>query len=88
MKLSIKVVPGSSSDCIAGWLDGTLKVRVRANAEKGKANRAVEKLIAKELGLSTRDVRIITGGSSARKVVEVDGVPAAQVVEKLSDAVS
>ncbi len=37
-RLLIKVVPASSRDCIAGWLGETLKVRVRAPAECGKAN--------------------------------------------------
>ncbi len=42
MKLDLKVVPKSSRDCIAGWLGDALKVRVRAPAERGKANAAVE----------------------------------------------
>jgi uncharacterized protein (TIGR00251 family) len=86
LKLSIKVVPGSSRDCIAGWLEGTLKLRVRANTEKGKANRAVEEMIAKALGLSKQHIRIVSGGHSARKMIEIEGLNEKVVHEKLSNA--
>ena len=49
MKLNIKVIPSSSKDCIAGWLDDTLKVKVKAPAEKGKDNKAVIKILEKIL---------------------------------------
>lgn len=88
MKLPVKVVPGSSRDCIAGWLAGTLKVRVKADAEKGKANRAVEDLVAEALGLSKESVRIISGKSSPRKLIEIQGLRESEVYEKLSDIAS
>jgi len=48
-------------------------VRVREPATDGRANSAVVDAVAEALGLSRRDVRIATGASSRRKVVEVDG---------------
>ena len=51
MKLQIKVIPSSSKDCIAGWLEDTLKIKVKAPADKGKANKAVVKIIEKSLSL-------------------------------------
>ena len=40
MKMPIKVIPGSSCDCIAGWRGNVLKVRVKAKVkEKGKKER-------------------------------------------------
>ncbi|MFV2005679.1 MAG: DUF167 domain-containing protein [Gammaproteobacteria bacterium] len=47
MKLHIKVIPSSSKDCIAGWLEDTLKVKVKAPSEKGKANKSVIKILEK-----------------------------------------
>ena len=35
---SVKVVPGSSRTQLAGVLDGAIKIKVSAPAEKGKAN--------------------------------------------------
>jgi uncharacterized protein (TIGR00251 family) len=83
-RLSLKVVPGSSRDCIAGWLEETLKVRVRVPAERGKANTAVEKLIAQALDISPNAVRIVSGATSARKTAEISGLSLAEIHERLS----
>jgi uncharacterized protein (TIGR00251 family) len=84
IKLRIKVVPASSRNCIAGWLDDTLKVRVTAPAEGGKANAAVETTIAEALGLSKEGARIVAGRASPRKVVEITGLSESEVYQRLS----
>ena len=83
VKLPVKVVPGSSRDCIAEWLDGRLKVRVRAKPEKGRANAAVEKLLAKTLGVAPRQVQVASGWTSSRKIVEIDGLSDDDVIRVL-----
>lgn len=85
-KLPIKVVPGSSRSGIVGWLGDTLKVRVTAPAERGKANAAVENLLSEALGLSGGGTKIISGGSSPRKVVEIIGLSEEEIRRRLSDA--
>ena len=85
MKLPLRVVPSSSRDCIAGWLGEILKVRVRAPAERGKANAAVEKVIANALGVPRERVLIVTGKTSARKVIEINGLSESEVYHKLSN---
>ncbi|MDH3220620.1 MAG: DUF167 domain-containing protein, partial [Gammaproteobacteria bacterium] len=54
VKISLKVVPGASRDAIAGWYGDRLRVRVGAAPQRGKANAAVEKLVAHALGLPLR----------------------------------
>jgi len=83
IKLSVKVVPGSSRDCLAEWLGETLKVRVSAPPERGKANKAVERLLAGALQVSQNTVQVVTGHSSARKIVEITGLSEQQVSERL-----
>ncbi len=85
MKLDLKVVPASSRDGIAGWLGEALKVRVRAPAERGKANAAVEKIVADALGVSKERVLIVKGKTSARKVMEIDGLCKSEVYRRLSE---
>jgi uncharacterized protein YggU (UPF0235/DUF167 family) len=50
-----------------------LVVRVREPATDGRANRAVVEALADALGVRRGAVRITSGASSRRKVVEVDG---------------
>lgn len=54
----------------------TLKVRVAAPPVKGKANRALVKLLAKALGVSSSQVEIIRGHKARRKTVQVRGIDA------------
>jgi uncharacterized protein (TIGR00251 family) len=73
-RLQLKVVPGASRSEIVGWLGDELKVRVAAPPEKGKANAAVEALVARALSLPPRAVTLISGASSAHKAVEIQGL--------------
>ena len=84
IRLVIKVVPGSSQEGIAGWLGDALKVRVRAPAEGGKANAAVERVLAHALGVAAAQARVIRGKTSARKVVEVSELSDVEVSARLA----
>jgi uncharacterized protein YggU (UPF0235/DUF167 family) len=84
IRLQVKVVPGSSRACIAGWLGETLRVRVTAPPERGKANAAVEALLASALELAPDAVRIVAGHGSARKIVELEGLSEAELRGRLA----
>ena len=49
-RLSLKFVPGSSRDEIVGWLGDSLKVKLKAPPEKGRANETVIALLAERFG--------------------------------------
>ena len=83
MKLQIKVVPKSSRNCVAGWMGDTLKVWVTAPPEHGKANGAVQAVLADALGVSRESIRLVAGLQSSRKVVEIEGLAAAEVHRRL-----
>lgn len=69
MRLGLKVVPKASCDRVVGWLGDRLTVQVRAAPERGRANAAVEALLADVLGAP---VRIVAGETSPLKAAEVD----------------
>jgi uncharacterized protein YggU (UPF0235/DUF167 family) len=86
ISVALRVTPRGGRDDIDGveaLADGrvVLKVRVRAIADGGEANRAVTELLAKALGVPKARVRILSGMTSRLKQIAVDGEPA-----KLGDA--
>ncbi|MGJ4927845.1 DUF167 domain-containing protein [Bradyrhizobium sp. HKCCYLS2038] len=79
--VALRVTPRGGRDAIDGvetLSDGrhVLKVRVRAIADGGEANRAVTELLAKAIGVTKKAVRITSGATSRLKQVAVDGDPA------------
>lgn len=75
--LPIRLTPKSGRDEIAGAEafggEAVLKARVRAVPEGGKANAALEKLIASWLKLPRSRVTITQGGASRMKQVLIEG---------------
>jgi uncharacterized protein YggU (UPF0235/DUF167 family) len=55
---------------------------VSAPPVDGAANTALLRLLADELGVPRRDVRIVSGEAGRTKVVAVEGVAAASVGER------
>lgn len=51
--------------------DGTLKVRLAAVPEKGKANAELCAVIAREYGVPASKVEVIAGATSTRKTVRI-----------------
>ena len=84
MRLTVKVIPKSSRDSIAGWVGDALKVCVTAAPERGKANAAVEAVLADALGLARGRVRTVAGLTSPRKILEIDGVAPAELHRRLA----
>ncbi len=84
MKLQIKVIPSSSKDCIVGWLENALKIKVKAPADRGKANKAVIKLLERNLELAKGSISITSGTTSGNKIIEIDAINDDAIHQKLS----
>jgi uncharacterized protein len=80
VRFDVRVQPRASRSEIAGEQEGALRVRVAAPPVDGAANEALVEMLAKLLHVAKRNVRIVAGLTSRRKVVEVDGVTAEQVL--------
>jgi hypothetical protein len=81
--LIIRAQPGASRERIVGVLGDALKVAVSAPPEKGKANEAIERLLASQLGLSNSAVRVVAGETSRRKTVRIIGMSPVHVKQRL-----
>ena len=55
-------------------VDGVLRAHVAAPAVGGAANQSLLHLLADELEVARRDVRIVAGATGRQKLVVVDGV--------------
>jgi uncharacterized protein len=77
--LAVRVSPRASRDGIDGLADTpqgpAVQVRVRAVPDEGKANAAVEAVVAGWLGVPGRTVKVARGHKSRVKTLEIAGDP-------------
>ncbi|MEX2166484.1 MAG: DUF167 family protein [Methyloceanibacter sp.] len=77
--LTVRLTPKSAREEIVGvetfGEEAVLKARVRALPEDGRANEALEKLIARWLKVPASSVSVVQGSKSRLKQVKIDGEP-------------
>jgi uncharacterized protein (TIGR00251 family) len=72
--INLRVSPGAKHTSIEGpYGENFIKLRVAAPPTDGKANAEVERFLAKILGASPSDIKLVRGASSRDKVVLVRG---------------
>jgi uncharacterized protein (TIGR00251 family) len=79
VRFEVRVQPRASRSEIAGEQEGALRVRLAAPPVNGAANEALVALLADLLGVPKRDIHIVTGMTSKRKLIEAHGVTPEQV---------
>lgn len=89
VRLRVRVHPGARRPGLAGRLaDGSVKLGVAEPPEGGRANRAVEAMLAAALGLERRRVRVVAGAAARLKQVEIEGLDGAEVERRLEVALA
>jgi len=81
LRVDVRLTPHASRDVLEGETrlsDGrrVLAARVRALPEKGAANEALLRLIAKSCGVGPKQVSLLSGATSRLKSIRVEGDPA------------
>lgn len=71
MKIFIKAKVHARESKVEKVDDGSLVVHVKEAPEKGKANWAIIELLAEHYGVPTTSVRIVTGRTSTKKLIEI-----------------
>ena len=81
--IRVRLQPRASREEVVGWRDGVLIARVSAPPVDGRANAALGKLLARELGVAPSRVEVVRGERSRDKTVRVEGMDAASVAAAL-----
>jgi uncharacterized protein (TIGR00251 family) len=70
--LRVKVIPKSAIDTIVGMLeDGTIKIRIAATPERGRANDRLCEFLAEDFGTTKDKVKILSGASDPVKLIRL-----------------
>jgi uncharacterized protein (TIGR00251 family) len=83
-RLRLRVSPGAGRAEIVGRHGEAWKVRVTAPPERGRANRAVVRLLAERLRVPPSGLEVVSGLSSRDKVVELRGLDATEAERRLA----
>ncbi len=84
--LPVRAQPGARANVIRGLHAGALKVAVTQIAEKGKANKAIAKLLCKSLSLRRAQLTLISGETSADKQFLVRTITRQELAERIDAA--
>ena len=77
--IPVKVQPNANKERIIGEYNGQLKIAVAAPPEKGKANKAIIKLLAEKLNTKVSCIKIISGKTSREKRLFIEGASATDI---------
>jgi hypothetical protein len=83
-RLKIRVQPRASSNLVEGYRGDTVRLRVTAPPEDGKANEAAVSALAQALGVAKGRIKIVRGHSSRDKLVLVEGLTSDEVEQRLT----
>jgi hypothetical protein len=84
--LRVRVQPRASRDGLGGVRAGALVVRLSAPPVEGAANAALQRLLARALGVAASQVEILRGATGREKILRVSGVTADDVRALADDA--
>lgn len=74
VRFAVRAQPKASRDRVVGVHGEALKVAVTAAPTRGKANKAIEKVIAEAMGVRASAVTVVSGQTSRDKAVHIDGL--------------
>lgn len=85
-RLTVKVHPRAKRTALTGRFGDAYKLDLAAPPVDGKANEECIRFFAELAGVPRSRVRIVTGQTSRRKVVEIEGIPQEELERRASTA--
>ena len=83
-RISIKVQPNAGRNAISGPTEGVWRVKVAAPPDKGKANKELLNFLSDALGVKKDRLSILTGHSSHKKILIIQGLTPEEAARRLS----
>ena len=83
--IRVRVQPNARRDEMTGFAGDTLRVRVAAPPQEGRANRAVVALLSHFLGVPASRVTIVRGHGSRQKLLAVEAMLPEEARRRLED---
>ena len=71
INIEVKVTAGAKSNSFKKE-NGLYYIRIMAKAIDGKANKSIIEFLAEELNLKKKDIEIIRGEKSGRKIISIN----------------
>lgn len=72
VRINVKISAGGGKNAVTGLLgEDTLKIRISAAPEKGKANKELVEFLSKVLRIPRSRIEIVSGHTSPKKVIEI-----------------
>ncbi len=72
--LDLQTTPNAPRSQIVGWVNGRLKVKVKAPAVEGKANAELLRFLAECFRVRPSAVTLVRGETARLKTVRIDGI--------------
>jgi uncharacterized protein (TIGR00251 family) len=80
----VRAQPGAKKDAVLGERAGALRVAVSAPPERGKANAAIQEVLAGAIGVRASQIGLISGETSRAKRFLVVGVAPDEMRRRLA----
>jgi uncharacterized protein (TIGR00251 family) len=85
--LPVLAHPGAKRNAILGERAGALRVAVTAPPDKGKANAAIQVVLAEALNCKPARIMLVSGATSRQKRFLIEGMTALQLQRRLTERV-
>lgn len=86
--LPVVAQPGARREGVLGVRAGALRVAVTAPPDKGKANAAIQSLLASALGCKAAHVMLVSGSASRQKRFRIAGIGPDDLRRRLAALIS
>jgi uncharacterized protein len=83
IKIAIKVQPNARKNEIVGFSNDTLRLKIAAPPDKGKANKELIEFLSDALDLKKSDISILRGLTDHNKLIAIEGISLEELMVRL-----